>query len=171
MNPLCSDKYTVQILCSDVTLNSPCLDEETVTENKSRKLAPWQAEILNNFFNNESHPTSHNPTKDEIKMLSLQTRRKETSVKRWFYYKKTQLNKSNITREATTTTTNPLCSDIETITENKSRKIAPWQAKILNDFFNDHSHKPTKNDIRQLSLQTDRTEKSVKKWFYQKVAE
>ena len=69
-----------------------------------------------------------------------------------------------MTKETTITTTNPLCSDSsEKITENKSRKKAPWQAGLLNSVFDDHSHKPTKTDIKQLSLLTERTEKSVKK--------
>ena len=83
---------------------------------------------------------------------------------------KNQPSPSNAKREATITTTNPPVNS-EIITENKSRYLAPWQAKILNNFLDDHSHKPTKYQIRQLSLLTQRTEKSVKKWFYQQTAE
>ena len=37
---------------SNIILNPPCLDKETVTENESLKLAPWQSKVLNDFFDN-----------------------------------------------------------------------------------------------------------------------
>ena len=52
----------------------------------------WQREILNDFFIKNSRPTD-----EEIKDLSLKTKRNEKSVKKWFYNKNHRLKKKSKT--------------------------------------------------------------------------
>ena len=116
---------------------------ETVTENKSLRLAPWQAEILNNFFNNTFNPTCHNPTKEEIKILSLQIERTEKSVKRWFNYKVVELNKKK-----------------NTTTKNLTQK----QLKTLVTFF-ENKQRPNENEFEELSNASGLSVRRIKNWF------
>ena len=52
----------------------------------------WQREILNDFFIKNPRPTD-----EDIKDLSLKTKRNEKSVKKWFYNKKHSLKKKSKT--------------------------------------------------------------------------
>ena len=54
----------------------PLVQEETVKHNEHRRLQPWQSEILNDFFNKNARPNN-----EDIKNLSLKTKRNENSVK------------------------------------------------------------------------------------------
>ena len=100
-NEPCNLTNPQQIQASSSTLKNrgltgdlPLVQKETVKSKEHKILKPWQSDVLNDFFNNKSQL----PTDDDIKKLSLQLKRKEKSLKRWFYNKRHRLHKKTETQ-------------------------------------------------------------------------